>query len=224
VPDQAYLSVWCKDFPEELILERFGAFLGTVPFSATLPGFAYLTIRAIDSAETPVLEQDLRAAPLDAASVIELVRDHVHADCSYEVRAYHDLSVLDESSAKWKKEPQPIDVSCFGEDYADGVWRENGHFLINLGFEQYFTGHAGLLGVEQIRRPVAETPEEARLLELMAWPENLEKYQKETRENIRALLDWTTRIEKELPLSRLQLWSEGDDKFAERMDEILASR
>jgi hypothetical protein len=206
------------------MLERFGAFLETIPFSATRPGFEYLIVRAIDSAETPLLEQDLRAAPLDAASVIEFVQDHLHADCAYEVRAYRDLSMLDEASAKWKKEPQPVDISCFGEDYADGVWRESGHFFVNLGFEQYFTGHAGLLGVEQIRRPIAETPEEARLLELMAWPENLEKYQRETRENIRALLDWTARIEKELPVSRLQLWSEGDDNFAQRMEEISASR
>jgi hypothetical protein len=224
VPDQSYLSVWCADFPEELMLERLGAFLGTVPFSASRPGFTHLTVRAIDPSETPLLEQDFRSAPLDAPAVVELLREHLHGDCAAEIRAYRDLSLLDDATGKWKKEPQPIDISCFGEDYDSGVWRESGHFLVNLGFEHYFTGHAGLLGIQQIRRPVAETPEEARLLEVMAWPENLERYQKETRENIRSLLDWVSRIETEMPVRRVQLWSEGDGDFEARMEEIMAAR
>jgi hypothetical protein len=224
VPDQSYLSVWCTDFPEELMLERLGAFLGTVPFSAARPGFTHLTVRAIDPSETPLLEQDFRSAPLDAPAIIELLREHLHGDCAADIRAYRDLSLLDDATAKWKKEPQPVDISCFGEDYDAAVWRESGHFLVNLGFEHYFTGHPGLLGVQQIRRPVAETPEEARLLEVMAWPENLERYQKETRENIRGLLDWVNRIETEMPVRRVQLWSEGDGDFEARMEEILAAR
>ncbi len=224
VPDQSYLSVWCPEFPGELMLERLGAFLGTVPFSATRPGFTHVTVRAIDPSETPVVEEDLRAAPLDASAIVDLARDRLHGDCACEVRAYRDLSLLDDATAKWKKEPQPTDISCFGEDYDAGLWRESGHFLVNLGFEHYFTGHAGLLGVQQIRRPAAETPEEARLLEVMAWPENLEKYQKETRENIRGLLDWVGKIEKELPVRRVQLWSEGEGDFEARIQEIVAAR
>jgi hypothetical protein len=224
VPDQSFLSVWFSEFPEELMLEHLGVFLGTVPFSSTRPGFTHLTIRAIDPSETPVLEQDLRSAPADATGIVELVGEHLHTDSACEVRAFRDLSGFDDATAKWKREPQPVDISCIGEDYDGGVWRESGHFLVNLGFEHYFIGHAGLLGVRQIRRPAAETPEEARLLEVMAWPENLEKYQKETRENIRELLDWVTRIQNEMPVQRVRLWSEGEEDFEARMDEIVAAR
>jgi hypothetical protein len=224
VANRSYLSVWCPDFPEESMLERLGAFLGTVPFSATRPGFMSLSVRAIDGSETPLVEQDLRPMPLDAAGIVDLARDHLHADCACESSAYWDLSLFDDATAKWKKDPKPLDISCFGEEYDGGRWRESGHFLTDLGFEHYFTGHAGLLGIRQLRRPTAESPEEARFMEVMAWPENLEKYQKETRENIKALMAWVSRIEKAIPVERVQLWSEGEENFEARLEEILAAR
>jgi len=223
VANQSYLSVWCTDFPEELILERFGAFLATVPFSASKPGFTQLTIRAVSAAETPVLEQDLRSMPLDAAGIIEISQEHLHSDCSYEVRCHWDLSIFDAAEGKWKIEPQALEISCHGEDYDDGFWRENGHFEVNFGFEHFFTGHAGLLGIRRDPRP-AQSPEEARFVEAMAWPENLGKYQEKTRENIRKVLDWVRRIEAALPVERVRLWSEGEENFEARLDEILAAR
>ena len=220
----AYLSVWFRDFPEAQILDRFGKFLATVPFSASKPGFTYLTIRAVDSSESPVLEQDLRSVPMDAAGILELTRDHLHSDCSYEVRSDWDLWVWNAAEGGWKQEPQPLEILCYGEDFDDGFWRENGHIQVNLGFEHLFTGHAHLLGFRHGERAGAESPEEARFLEAMAWPENLQRYQEKTRENIRKLLDWTRQIEQALPTERLRLWSEGEENFEARMEEILAVR
>jgi hypothetical protein len=222
--NQAYLRVWCKDFPEELILERFSDFLGTVPFSTAKPGFTYLTVRALDPTEVPVFEQDLRAVPLDAAGIIELAQDHLHADTSYEVRCDWDLWVSEGEAARWKLGPNPLEISCYGEDYGEKSWLESGHFEANLGFEHLFTGHAGLLGFNRGIRAVAESPEEAHFLEAMAWPENLQKYQEKTQENIRKLMDWTRRIEKAVPVERIQLWSEGEENFEARLEEILAVR
>jgi len=222
--NQAYLGVWCADFPEKLILERFQSFLETVPFSASRPGFTHLTVRAIEASEAPILEHDLRAMPLDAEGVVEIAREYLHSDCSYEVRCHWDLSVFDAAEGKWKVEPQPLEIFCHGEDYDDGFWRDNGHFQVNFGFEHLFTGHAGLLGIRQDRRAPAQSPEEARFLEAMAWPENLERYQEKTRDNIRKLLDWVRKIENAVPVSRVRLWSEGEENFEARLDEILAAR
>jgi hypothetical protein len=221
--NQSYLSVWCTDFPENSILERFGAFLATVPFSASKPGFTSLTVRAVDASEAPVLEQDLRPMPLDAAGIIEIVQEHLHSDSTYEVGCYWDLYVFDATAGKWKLEPQPLEISCHGEDYGDGFWRDNGHLEVNFGFEHLFTGHARLLGIRRDARPPAQSPEEAHFLEAMAWPENLEKYQEKTRENIRKLQDWVRRIEGAVPVKRVQLWSEGEENFEARLDEILAA-
>jgi len=219
----SYLSVWCRDFPEDRILERFGQFLGTVPFSATKPGLTYLMIRAVDASEPLLLEQDLRSVPMDAAGILELAQDHLHGDSSYEVRCHWDLWVM-AGEGGWKLEPQPLEIFCHGEDYDDGFWRENGHFEANLGFEHLFTGHAGLLGFRKGARTAAQSPEEARFLEAMAWPENLERYQEKTRDNIRILLEWSRRIEQALPVERVQLWSEGEENFEARLEEILAAR
>ncbi|HTS10873.1 MAG TPA: hypothetical protein VMH00_02030 [Candidatus Limnocylindrales bacterium] len=222
--NQAYLSIWCKQFDEAHQLQQFGAFLATVPFSTSRPGFTRLVIRAIDAAESPVLEQDLRSVPLDPAGVLEIAQDHLHADCAYEVEACWDLWVFDTNSAKPKLEPQGLEVYAYGEDYDDGFWRENGHIEVSLGFEHLFTGHAGLLGLHRAAKAAAESPEEARFLEAMAWPENLQAYQEKTRENVRKLLDWTRRIEKAVAVDHIRLWSEGEENFEARLDEILAAR
>jgi hypothetical protein len=224
VSNQAYLSIWCKDFVEERMLERFGAFVGTIPFSASRPGFSYLVVRAVDAAESPVLEQDLRALPLGAESIVELAKDYLHSDCSYEVQSGWDLWGYDAGAAKWQLEPQPLEVLCHGEDYDHEFWRDNGHLLVNLGFEHFFTGHAGLLGMHPGPKSPAQSPEEARFLEAMAWPENLQAYQEKTRENIRKLLEWTRHIEKAVPVEQIRLWSEGEENFEARLEEILAAR
>lgn len=222
--NQSYLSVWYADLPEELLLERFGAFLATVPLSDKAPGFTQLAIHAVSAAEIPVLEQDLRQMPLDVAGIMEIARNHLNSDCAYDVGCYWDLSVFDAASGKWKIEPQPLEISCYGEDYDDAFWRENGHVQVNFGFEHFFTGHAGLLGFGRDSRAPAQSPEEARFLEAMAWPENLERYHDETRKNIRNLLDWIRRIEKAVPVERVRLWSEGEENFEARIEEILAAR
>ncbi len=221
--NQSYLNVWCKDFPEESILERFGAFLATVPFSPAKPGFTHLTIQAIDATEIPVLDQDLRSFPLDAAGVIEMARDHMHGDCSCEVQCQWDLWLFD-PAAGWNLGPQPLEISCHGEDYDGSLWRENGHFEADLGFEHLFTGHAGLLGIRRRSAAAPQSTEEAHFLEAMAWPENLKAYQERTQENIRKLLDWVRAIENAVPVERVRTWSEGEENFEARIEEILAAR
>ncbi len=220
--NQSYLNVWCKSFSEDGTIDYFEKFLATVPLSASAPGFAYLVVCAIDGSEAPILEQDLRSVPLDAAGIIELAKDHLNSDVSYEVRGSWDLWVLN-AQGQWVSEPQPLEIFCHGEDYDEGFWRENGHFEVNLGFEHLFTGHAGLLGIRRGQRAPAQSLEEARFLETMAWPENLERYQEKTRENIRRLLDWVRNIEKALPVERLRLWSEGEENFEARLEEILVA-
>ena len=221
--NQSFLSVWLKEMPEERIAERLSAFLATVPFSTVRPGFTHLVIRSVDSSEAPVLEHDLRATPMDVAGILELIGEQIHADSAYEVACSWDLATFDASSGKSTVEPQPLGITCRGEEYDDGFWREAGHFEVNLGFEHFFTGHAGLLGLRPGPKSAPQSIEESRFLEAMAWPENLEKYQKQTRDNIRRLQDWVRRIETSLPVERVRLWSEGEENFEARLDEIVAA-
>ena len=222
--NQAYLSIWCKDFPEERMLEVYGNFLATVPLSAFRPGFTHLVIRAVDFAETPILEQDMRAVPLDPAGIIDMTKDHLHSDIALEVRADWDLWVFEGDPGRWQNLPQPLELTCYGEDFADAFWRENGHLEVNLGFEHLFTGHAGLLGFRQTPPAAPASPEEARFLASMEQPANLQMYRDKTRENIRTLFEWVRLIEKAVPVERIRPWSEGEENFEARLEEILAAR
>ena len=58
----------------------------------------------------------------------------------------------------------------------------------------------------------------------MARPENLHNYYEKTRQNIKRLFDWVRLIEKALPVEKLRLWSEGEENFEARLEEILAVR
>jgi hypothetical protein len=220
----AYASIWCPEFGADIQIERLGQFLSTVPFSATLPGFSGLVVHAVNPSESPLIEPDLRAAPATADEIVELAREHQNPDCAYEVQAHWDLWVFDPASEKWISQPEPLEIFCHGEEYDDGVYKELGHFQIGLGLEHQFTGHGRLLGFRNGEPARAEHPDEARFFELMAQPARLEEYRDKTKENIRKVFDWMQRIERPMPVKTMRLWSEGEENFEARVEEILAAR
>ncbi|HKV27204.1 MAG TPA: hypothetical protein VJN90_02875 [Candidatus Acidoferrales bacterium] len=222
--NRAYASIWVQDFSEETLLNRWREFLHTVPVSTERPGFSELVIRAIDTAETPILEQDLRSGAYDANVLVDLASEHVHSDSSYETQAWWDLWIYNASGNRWELKPQPLAINCYGEEFDEGFSQEQGHFLVDTGFEHAFTGHAGLLGFAGGRPWRPEHPDEANFVALMSQPENLRTYHEKTRANIRKLYDWMARLESVLPVERYRLWSEGEENFEARMEEILAVR
>jgi hypothetical protein len=224
MPNRAYASLWVRNFNEASMLSHFEHFLATVPLSAGQVGFAELVIRAVDSTESPLEELDLRTQPLTPAEIVELAREHLASDVCFEVTARWDLWIRDMESASWKKQPERLHLSCFGPDYDGGVFTESGHFMVDLGFEHLFTGHAGLLSAETGKVAQPEHPDEARFLIWMTQPQNLREYQEKTRENIQKVMSWVRSAEEVLPVERLRLWSEGEENFEARLDEILAVR
>ena len=217
------MGVWCLDFPEDKMPERLAAFLGTIPFSEKLPGFTSLTIRAVDPAEPPVFEEDLRTLSLDADRVIEMTSGQLQSDTSCEVGSHWDLWSFDAATGKTVLGPEPLTILLNGVEYDDAVWSERGHLTVELGFEHFFTGHAGVLG-RGSDKSTPQSIEEAKFLEAMAWPDVLQAYREKTRENIRKLFDWTRQIERTLPVEKVQFWSEGEENFEVRIEEILAAR
>jgi hypothetical protein len=224
VANQAYFSVWCDGFNEETMLGLFEKLLDTVPSSQSWPGFSWLIVRAVDSLETPLEELDLRAFPPSASELIEIARQHLSADCAYDVQANWDLWTFDLGTGQWKRGFERLNLICNGSEYDAGICGEEGHFLIELGMEHLFTGHGRLLGVNKVAAAAPHHPAEAEFLMRMAKPESLREYQEKTRENIVTLLDWARKIEAALPVQKAQLWSEGEDNFEARLDEILALR
>jgi len=224
MPNRAYASVWVRDFNETNMLSHFEHFLATVPLAAGPVGFTELVVRAVDSTESPLEEFDLRGQVMTPADIVELAREHVASDVCFEVGALWDLWIRDMESASWKKNAERLRISCFGPEYDQGIFRESGHFMADLGFEHLFTGHAGLLSTETSHVARPEHPDEARFLMWMSQPQNLREYQEKTRENIQKLMGWMRSAEEALPVEKIRLWSEGEENFEARLDEILAVR
>jgi hypothetical protein len=224
MPNRAYASLWIRNFDESSMLTHFEHFLTTVPLATGPIGFTGMVIRAVDSTESPLVEHDLRGHVLAPPEIAHLVQEYLASDICLEVTALWDLWLRDMETVSWKKNPEKMLISCFGQDYDNGIYAESGHFLVDLGFEHMFTGHAGLLSREG--GPVAEPahPDEARFMMWMSQPKNLREYQEKTRENIQKLMAWMRVIEETLPVERMRLWSEGEENFEARLDEIVDLR
>jgi hypothetical protein len=222
--NRAYWGVWARNFTEATMLEQFERVLRSVPYSAEFPGCTGLLVRALDPGESPLVEMDSRANPLSAEEWIATAREYCHADCAFEAQAYWDLWACDAMQGRWVHGPQRIEIICHGEEYDGGVWAEVGQFHAEIGFEHLFTGHAQLLGPDGREPAEPEDAIEANFQAMMSDPDNLREYHFKTQENIQKLMDWLRAIEKALPVERYRLWSEGEENFEARMDEILAVR
>jgi hypothetical protein len=224
--NRAYLSIWTSSYSEHVMLDRFERLLETVPLSAKRPVFTSLEIRAVNSSEAPLVEQDLRGILAGPVDVIALAREHRNADSSYEVQGYWDVWQCDAASGLWRREPERLLLICNGQGYDDGIAANAGHFIADIGFEHLFTGHGGLLGSHGAfpsHEPPGD-PAEAQFLALMTQEESLVEYHEKTRENVQQLMAWVRAIEGALPVEHYRLWSEGEENLAARLDDILTVR
>ena len=221
VSNRAYLGFWLRDSSEDLLLDRFERLLESVTLSSKRPGFAALVTRAVNPSEAPVAENYFQPESSGPADVIALAREHFHDDLEYEVSAYWDLWSRDPEDGKWIRGPEPLLLTCRGSAYDDGLAAQSGQFAADLGFEHFFTGHAGLLGGRGARSAPSD-PIEAEFLSFMTDESNLHEYYEKTRQNIQQLLSWIRAVEQTLPIERYLLWSEGEENLEARLDEILA--
>ena len=224
--NHAYLRVWTRDFSLQTVIAEFARFLTTAPLSASRGTFEELIVQAVDPGETPIAEWDLR--PLDAgpAEVAATAAQHLNSDTAYIAIATWDLWVFDLDSLKWQRKAEPLELTCHGLDYDDGVAASAGHFQADLGFEHFFTGHGRLLTPTASSLPSnsPEHPVEHTFRQWMTASNNLKEYHAKTRENIQQLFHWVEAIERALPVERTELSSEGEENMEARLDEILAQR
>lgn len=224
--NHAYLRVWTRDFSLETMIAEFARFLTTAPLSASLHTFEELIVQAVDASEAPIAEWDLRPNQTGPAEVAALAAQHLNADTAYIVSAAWDLWSFDLETLKWQQKPEPLEFICHGLEYDNGVAATSGHFLADLGFEHFFTGHGGFLAPAAAANPFSssEHPVEHTFRQWMAAGNNLKEYHARTRENIQQLFHWVEAVERALPVERSELWSEGEENMEARLDAILAQR
>jgi len=224
--NRAYLRLWTRDFSESTLIAQLARFLATVPHSASQSAFTSLVVQPIDASETPLAEWDLKDQGYGAAEVAALAAQHIHADSAYIAEAKWDLWSFDAETLRWTNKPEPLLLTCHAPEYDAGIAASEGHFTADLGFEHFFTGHAGLLAPGTASNPFesSDHPVEQTFRQWMSAPGNLKEYHAKTRENIQQLFAWVESVERALPVERSQLWSEGEQNFEARLDAILARR
>ncbi len=224
--NHAYLRVWTRDFSVETMLAEFARFLTTAPLSPTQNTFTELAVQAVDATETPVAEWDLRPVHAGPAEVAAMSVQYLNPDTAYIVGGKWDLWGLDIESLRWQHKPEPLVLTCHGLEYDGGLAASAGHFMADLGFEHFFTGHGGLLAPGAASNPFnsSDHPIEHTFRQWMAAGGNLKEYHAKTRENIQQLFNWLEAVERALPVERSELWSEGEENFEARLDAILAQR
>ena len=224
--NHAYLRVWTRDFSEQTMIPEFARFLTTAPIPGGGGEFQQLTVQAVDATEAPVSEWDLKEGTFRPAEVAALAAQHLNEDTAFIVEAQWDLWTFDMNTLKWAQERQPLVLICNGKAYDEGVAATAGQFQADLGFEHFFTGHAGLLAPGAAKNPFdnSDHPVEKTFRNWMASPDNLQQYHQKTRENIQKLFGWVEAVEAALPVERSELWSEGEDNFEARLDAIVAQR
>jgi hypothetical protein len=224
--NRAYLRVWTRDFSEATMIPEFARFLTTAPLIDGKGKFQQLTVQAVGTGEMPVAEWDLKDGTFGPAEVAALTAQHVNEDTAYIAQAQWELWSFDMESLTWKLGPQPLTLICQGKAYDGGLAETEGHFHADLGFEHFFTGHAGLLAPGAAKNPFdsSDHPIEKTFRNWMGTPGNLQLYHQKTRENIQKLFSWVESVESALPVERSELWSEGEENFEARLDAILAQR
>jgi len=224
--NRAYLRVWTRDFGEETMIAEFARFLTTVPVSEPPDGFQLLSIQPVDYAEPCEVEWDLREAAYGPPEIAALAMQHLNADTAYIVEAQWNLWSFDVEALKWENVAQPLTLICQGTAFENGVSAREGHFVADLGFEHFFTGHGGLLAPGAASNPFdnSDHPVEKRFRAWMASSENLKQYHQRTRENIQKLFGWVEAIQAALPVERSELASEGEENFEARLDAIVGQR
>jgi len=224
--NRAYLRVWTRNFSHDTMITKFARFLASAPLSPSRPAFKELVVQPIDPSETPLAEWDLREQGYGAPEVAALAAQHINPDSAYIASASWDLWSFDAATMKWTQKPEPLTLICHGPEYDGGIAASEGHFLADLGFEHFFTGHAGLLAPGAASNPFASSdePAERTFRHWMSVPANLKEYHAKTRDNIQLLFNWIDSIGQALPVERSALSSEGEENFEARLDAIASRR
>ena len=119
--DRLFISLWLKQWDEDLVLESFHKLLEIFPYSARRPGVQMVTVQPVDWAEPPTFEQHFPEGA-SAVEVLEAVEQFHHSDCAYQAVAWWDAG----------EELVEVKMIAYGPDF-EGSDDGEGHIELDLG-------------------------------------------------------------------------------------------
>jgi len=128
--DTVHLSLWLRGFTEHNMFALFERTLRRFPYSRLEPS-GLLLVYPIQYAEPPLAEHEIADAA-NCQEVLSLAREHVNADCSYQLDCFWDLW---QYSGDWQLQPAAVSITLFGPLF-ESPWGEQ--IQIDLGLDYLY--------------------------------------------------------------------------------------
>jgi len=189
VADSLFLSLWFPDFDVEDMLPRALSVMRQFPFSTQQPGISFVALHPVSWSEATVLEQRFNPG-ISPEQAVLIASDILHEDYAYVFEAAWDLWIFSTEQRKWFLQPSLVRIIVHGEEFEEGIYRQEGRIEVDFGLDSAFLQEG---------------------LELTLEAES------QVRANVQKLVEFTTKVEKSSGASGRLLWSESEENLAQKL-------
>jgi len=187
--DSLFLSLWFRDDELEDLLPHALRVMQHFASSKILPGITNIAIHPVSWNEPTILEQRYRPGIKPEEAVL-IAADLLHEDYAYVFEAFWDMWSPESLDGEWTLRPSLVKFIARGSEFADGEAQSQGEIQADFGLDTAF-----------LHEELKLTPElEARV-----------------RTNVKQLVDYINRIEKNVGAETRLLWSESDENLAQKL-------
>lgn len=187
--DTLYLSLWFQDFESKEMLPHALRVMQQFAFSKTEPGIINVALHPISWEQPTILERRFRPG-VPPEEAIMVAADLLHEDYAYVFDANWDLWSPETPDAQWTLRPSPTRFIVRGEEFEETEAEAEGQIEIDFGLDTPF------------------------LHEELQLTDELESH---VRANVKTLVDFINRVEKNAGAATRLLWSESDENLAQRL-------
>jgi hypothetical protein len=187
--DSLYLSLWFADFEIDEMLARSLAVMREFPFSARLPGITNLALHPVSWDEATIFERRFRPG-IALEEAVAVAADLLHQDYAYVFEANWDLWAPQTPDGDWTLQPAPVSFIVRGEEFEEGESESQGHVQVDFGLDTPFLHEELQLTGEMESR---------------------------VRTNMKMLVEFTNRVEKNSSTSARVLWSDSEENLAQKL-------
>jgi len=187
--DSLFLSLWFRDDELEDLLPHALRVMQHFASSKILPGITNIAIHPVSWNEPTILEQRYRPGIKPEEAVL-IAADLLHEDYAYVFEAFWDMWSPESLDGEWTLRPSLVKFIARGSEFEDGEAQSQGEIQADFGLDTAF-----------LHEELKLTPElEARV-----------------RTNVKQLVDYINRIEKNVGAETRLLWSESDENLAQKL-------
>ncbi len=187
--DSLFLSLWFRDNELEDLLPPALRVMQHVAFSKILSGITNIAIHPVSWNEPTILEQRYRPGIKPEESVL-IAADLLHEDYGYVFEAYWDMWAPESLDGEWTLRPTLVKFIARGSEFEGGEAEAQGEIQADFGLDTAF-----------LHEELKLTPE----------------LESRVRTNVKQLVDYINRIEKNAGAETRLLWSESDENLAQKL-------